>query len=529
MSMNKSNDLKYFLYARKSSESEDKQVASIASQIDELKELAKRNGLKIKDVLTEEKSAKAPGRTVFTNMIERIHAGEAQGIICWKLDRLARNPVDGGTISWSLQQGVIQHIQTFQRSYLPTDNVLMMSVEFGSANQFILDLSHNVKRGLRHKIADGWFPSKTPLGYLNNTYKDPTKPPVYKDPERFDLIRKLWEILLEKKYSILKMSEIAHEIGLRTRKQSKIVKSEIHYILTNPFYYGSFIWKKELCPGVHEPMITKSEFDAAQKIIRTSLRKDRYGCKEFAFTGLMKCGECGAGITAEDKTKHCQNGNVHHYTYYRCNKSVNPKCSQKTIRDTVLDEQIKDVLGRITIPAEFHDWAMKCLKEDHEKEKQDQQTIRDARNNAVKLCDRKISSLIDLRLAEEIEPEVFKRRKEELLAEKKRLEELVQDAGYRVERWLNYADQALEFAESAKLKFETGDRDTKRGILAALGTVLILKNRTLSVSLKRPLELIERVAPDVQPFPTTLEPAEAFTTQGEEDYSYPPNENWLGD
>ena len=194
-----------------------------------------------------------------------------------------------------------------------------------------------------------------------------------------------------------------------------------------------------------------------------------------------------------------------------------------------MEEQIKEIISHIRIPAEFHEWAMKCLKEDHKKEKQDQQTIRDARNNAVKICDRKISSLVDLRLAEEIEPEVFKKRKEELLAEKKRLEELVQDAGHRVETWINYAEQALEFAETAKKRFETGDMATKRDILAGLGTALILKNRTLSVSLKKPLELIKKVAPDVQPIPATLEPDETLTAQGKEGYSYPPNQKWLGD
>ena len=143
---NNSPKIKYFLYARKSSESEDRQVASIESQLDELKKLTAREGLAITDTLWESKSAKAPGRTVFNQMIERIYKGEAQGILCWKLDRLARNPVDGGNINWMLQQGVIQHIRTYEKSYYPTDNVLMMSVEFGMANQFLRDLSQNTKR-----------------------------------------------------------------------------------------------------------------------------------------------------------------------------------------------------------------------------------------------------------------------------------------------------------------------------------------------------------------------------------------------
>ena len=106
-------ELKYFIYARKSSESEDCQVASIPAQLEELKKLANQNNLAITDIFVEEKSAKEPGQPIFNEMLAKIHQGEAQGIICWKLDRLARNPVDGGNINWMLQQGVIQHIQTY--------------------------------------------------------------------------------------------------------------------------------------------------------------------------------------------------------------------------------------------------------------------------------------------------------------------------------------------------------------------------------------------------------------------------------
>ncbi len=164
------------------------------------KRLTKQHKLNILEILEEEQSAKAPGRPIFSQMIERIHNGDARGIICWKLDRLARNPIDGGTISWMLQQSVIKHIQTYQRSYYPTDNVLMMNLEFGMANQFILDLSTNTKRGQRNKIKEGWLPHKPTLGYLSNKHDLPHLPPIYQDPERFSLMRKLWEILLETQF-----------------------------------------------------------------------------------------------------------------------------------------------------------------------------------------------------------------------------------------------------------------------------------------------------------------------------------------
>src|SRR3989344_8654721 len=91
--------IKYFLYARKSSESEDRQMASIESQIVELQKIAREYGLEVADIYSESRSAKEPGRPVFNEMLQDIQAGKANGIICWKLNRLARNPIDGGQIS----------------------------------------------------------------------------------------------------------------------------------------------------------------------------------------------------------------------------------------------------------------------------------------------------------------------------------------------------------------------------------------------------------------------------------------------
>src|SRR3972149_10691011 len=160
--------MRYFLYARKSTDVEDKQVLSIEAQIDELRMLAKRENLSIVEEFIEKRSAKIPGRPIFNDMLSRIQNGEAQGIVCWKIDRLSRNPVDSGRISWLLQQGTIAKIVTHDRAYLPHDNVLLMSVEFGMANQYIRDLSVNVTRGLRQKARMGIYPSTAPLGYLND-------------------------------------------------------------------------------------------------------------------------------------------------------------------------------------------------------------------------------------------------------------------------------------------------------------------------------------------------------------------------
>lgn len=152
--------MRYILYARKSSESEDRQVQSIDDQLRVLRDFAKRTGLHVVAELTEAHSAKAPGtRPVFAELLARIERGESDGIVCWSINRLARNPVDSGQLSWLLQRGVLKSIRTVDREYLPEDNVLLMAVESGVANQYILDLRKAVIRGMEGKAARGWIPN----------------------------------------------------------------------------------------------------------------------------------------------------------------------------------------------------------------------------------------------------------------------------------------------------------------------------------------------------------------------------------
>src|SRR3989338_7730754 len=237
----KQTKIKYFIYARKSSESEDRQVQSIDDQINRLKKFANDFNLDIKKTYTEAKSAKKPNnRPLFDEMLERIENGEAGGILCWQINRLSRNPIDSGKLSWLLQRGVMKSIRTIDREYLPEDNVLIFSVESGVANQYILDLSKNTKRGMQSKIEKGWQNGVAPLGYLN----DKENKIIINDPERFNLIRKMWDLMLTGNYTPPKILDTANnEWGFRTRQFKRmggnpLSRSGIYKIFTNQFYAG---------------------------------------------------------------------------------------------------------------------------------------------------------------------------------------------------------------------------------------------------------------------------------------------------
>lgn len=503
------NDAKrYFIYARKSSESEDRQMASIDSQINELTKLAQENSLDVVQVFSESKSAKAPGRVVFADMMQRIKQGEADGIICWKLNRLARNPIDGGEVSWMLQQNIVKHIFTYGRSYYPTDNVIVMAVELGMANQFVRDLSVDAKRGLRTKAERGWYPSFSTLGYIHNPLKKKGDKEIIKDEERFPLVRKMFDLMLTGNYTPPKILDIAtNEWGLRMKNGGKMARSTAYRIFTDPFYYGEFEYPKgsgNWFQGKHDPMIARDEYDRIQELLGRK-GNPRLRTYTFAFTGMIHCEECGCLITAENKTKHQKNGITRHYTYYHCTKRKGT-CKQKTIRDNELEDQIKKELDTITIPPEFRELAMKIIREDSGREISDKKTIISLQQRAYSTCIEEYDGLVTMRAKGLIDDETFNRKKSVLEQEKKRLKGLLDETDKAVDDWLERAEYLFNFAEVGKIRFERGTIEEKKEVLSYLGSNLFLKDQKLRITRKNELIAMEELAKEERAIRSRLEP-----------------------
>ena len=187
-----SSPQKLFLYARKSTDDRDKQVQSIPDQISELRAFADKSNISIVAVLTEKQSAKTPGRKVFEAMLTRISQGEANGILSWHPDRLARNMTDGAKVVEILEKhGATLRFPTYTFDSTP-HGIFCLSLAFGQSKLFVDNLSENVKRGQRNKAKRGIYPLRAPIGYLNNRNTKTINP----DPEYAPLV-----VSLFKKYS----------------------------------------------------------------------------------------------------------------------------------------------------------------------------------------------------------------------------------------------------------------------------------------------------------------------------------------
>lgn len=470
--------LKYFLYARKSSESEDRQVQSIEDQINKLKTLALQLKIEIVEIYEEAKSAKQPNnRPLFAEMLERIERGEAQGILCWQINRLSRNPVDSGTLQWMLQKGIVHSIQTIDREYKPTDNAVVLSVESGVANQFIIDLRKNTIRGMESRVNKGWMPNMAPLGYLNSK-DDEGSGIIIEDPERFKLVRKMWDLMLTGSCSPTKIVEIANaEWGFRTRKMRRIGgnplgESTIYRIFNNRFYAGMISYRKEWHNGSHKPMVTADEFDHVQKLLGKS-GNARPQVREFAFTGFIRCGECGCLYTAEMKTKRIKStGEFRHYTYYHCTrKRKDVECSQiSCVREEVLHELVEKEVSTVTILPEFRTWALENLGKDHDNEVTKRTKVYESQLAAIAENQSQIDNLTRMRARDLIDDAEYIRERDRLKAEQAELRKEIDKTENRADRWLELTEELFDFATYAHSAFLKGDLQRKKEIMMALGS-----------------------------------------------------------
>ncbi len=452
-------------------------------------------------------------------MIRRIKAGEANGILCWELSRLARNPDEAGLIMGMLQRGEIKHIKTYGKDYYSDDNSVISFVEFGIANQFSRDLSKNVKRGMNKKADIGWRPGKAPIGYLNSKTKLKGEQDMSSDPHRFPLVKQLFQTMLTGNYTVPQLLEYAtKELSLRLpatkhRPSREIGMSTMYRILTNPFYYGWYEWPHgsgNWIQGKHQPMITEDEFDRIQFLLGRDGRP-RPKTHKFAFTGLMKCA-CGAGITCEEKFKHQKNGNTHHYIYYRCTKKKDPNCTEKSVELTELTKQIDAVLEKVTISERFKTWGIAHLHKMRTLEAQAQeQTIAAKHKEHERLINQLDSLLLKYTSPENTKGELmsqdeYSSLRSRLLKDKTSIETEMTQQNQGVVKWLEMAEQTFHFARNARAWFAEGDLNTKRAIFACIGSHLVLKDRKVAVELRKPFNFIVEGLPLAESELERLEP-----------------------
>lgn len=358
--------LRYCLYARKSTESDERQALSIESQVNEMLQIAERENLEVVDIRRESKSAKdSNNRPIFRELLTDIKQEKFNAVLTWAPDRLSRNAGDLGSVVDLMDEKKLHSIRTYGQTFSNSPNekfllmILCSQAKLENDNRGI-----NVKRGLRARCELGLWPTNAPTGYIKERRLD-RKNECLIDQDRAPVIKQMFEKVAYEQWSGRKLYHwLKFELNFRTHAGKKHLSlGNIYKILDNTFYYGKFEYPKDSgqwYQGKHEPIITKELYDEVQQQLKGNELKTRRD-KEFAFTKLMTCGLCGSGISADEKYKKLKNGSFNTHIYYGCSKARDKSCKCGYLNETELIKQLQSLVDKVELK---ENTVLKKMKEE---------------------------------------------------------------------------------------------------------------------------------------------------------------------
>ncbi len=516
---NKEQEIKYDLYLRKSSETEDKQIQSIDDQRKEMNDFANKNGLNIVGEFEESQSAHTIGRPVFNEIVKRIQKGISNGLLVWHANRISRNPVDSGTIINLIDEGKLIHVKTPAHIYGndPTEK-MMLALECMLAKKDSDDKSHAVKRGLRGRYRKGFPNGLAPTGYLNDLTGEKGDRKWLVDKNKLPLVKQLLELCLTGKYSTRTLLNIANnEMGLRTpqhKKQGgrKLVLSHLSdTILKNPVYAGFFFDKDGERHELNENIpriISEEQHKQILKILGNRCRvRPSKNKMIFAYKEPTKCGGCDGSITAEHKYQvicrcklkfaylnktHCPKCGIAinkmeqptflHYVHYHCTRKKNLNCKEGSVQEIFIDKYLANYFKEnFKISKALHDWCIENLEALEKSEAKDGSDKMMSLNATLVKKQNEYKELVLMKTRELITDSEFIELKVPL---KKEIETLEQHLGKNSNKAKIISTQArrvFTLALGIENIFKNGTVQEKKDALSEIGSNLTLKDKKLSV------------------------------------------------
>ena len=278
-------------------------------------------------------------------------------------------------------------------------------------------------------------------------------------------------------------------------------------------------------------------YDVVQKMLGRK-GNPRATKREFAFTGLLECGECGCSITAEEKSKYMERKReIRRYVYYHCTKRRNhklkQKCRQKSVEIENLEEQIANFVSRLKVSDRFMAWVQKYLLQSTNDEIKDRESIRKNLEKQIKQHTKRLDNLIKLKIDPDntdgdlLSDEEFKSQKNDVVKQKKALQKSLERLDTRQSEWIDMTERTFRFCQVAGEKFENGTLKEKRSILGCIGSKIILKDGELSIEAKKVFKALEEPPSKKSDENRRFEPLKKRTTKADSGTFSTDNLAWL--
>lgn len=479
---NNQNNMKYFIYCRRSSEEESRQVQSLETQERELLEYASKHNLHIVEIIKESKSAKTDGnRPLFTKMLERISNGEASGLLVLHIDRLSRNGIESGTIIKLFESARLEEIRTPSRIYASAQDMLYMDFDFVFAAHYSRNLSIRIREGNKTKLSKGEYIGCPPLGYIYEKGK------LYPDPLSAKYVKKAFSLYSTGQYSLKQITNMLYLDGFRSRLvKGKVPKASIHTLLLNPVYYGVIRRAGMLYKGIHKPLVSKSVFDKVQDILQGKNRS-KHLTHYFLYRNYLSCAVCTCKLTATKKKEK--------YNYYYCTNGKN-KCDEhkKYLNEPVVAKLAQGAFKGITIDKELADLAFDIYKDQFLQKQKEGISQKDLLQKQISDIDKKLDKLLSLYLSGNLAEDIFLNKQKALQNEKATLQVAVtQVKSVKPEKTLELLEKFKNEACELEKMFEKGNEKVRKYLLhSALWNLHIQKREVASIQYKLPYAYLEK-------------------------------------
>lgn len=497
--------MRYFIYCRKSTDREDRQILGTDAQQRLLSEHAGRHGLVVVDTYVENQTAYKTGRPLFGAMLRRLEQGEADGILTYHLTRLARNSFDGGRLIYMMDERTVREIVTPEKAYTNNaDDKFMMQIHFAMAKKSSDDTSQFVRRDVVSKLLKGEYPGMVPPGYLNvnrdghitKGRDDPDKyllllkldRPLRReeiDPVDGPIVARLFEEAARGTRSLAALREFAFRLGLRARAGGKLSKTAVWNLLTNPYYHGAIRYGGRLYTEnvQHEPLVSRALFDRVQEAIGRR-QKGKYRRHLFAFGGcVMTCGDCGRPVTAERQKGH---------VYYHCTRSRGG-CSQRVwTREETVAAQLTDLLTGLRLPPAFLEYALSRLRLCHASQAELSAARRQKLQSEANACHGRLDALLQMKISPAnaggalLSDDEYLREKQRIQGELDSLQRQLAAERQQGATWIADCEQFFAFTQQLAANFAAAAAEQKRATLFLICSKLSLRDDRLVAEFREP-------------------------------------------
>lgn len=451
--------------------------ASLPEQKRAIKEFAKKNNLNIVQFYEETKTAAKKGRPFFLEMIDNLHQGKASGVIIHKIDRSARNLHDWASIGDLIDRGIEVFFAHESLNMNERGGRLSADIQAVMASDYVRNLKQEIRKGIDGRLKQGYYPSRSPIGYIDNG-KGKKKTP---HPVQSELVKQLFSLYLSNEYNIRSLSKEMEKRGLRNKNGNRVCKNGISRILNNPFYIGVMKLKGKLYKGNHKPVIDERTFKQVQLRLHSKTKTRGGIIHDYLFRKLIRCDNC----------KYVMSGGLQKgMVYYRCKSKT---CNTKCLREDYVENHIKRVLKTITLKKSEVSILDELLDEEKSNSKVINSKLLSQLNLKISELESKEQKLLDAYLENVISKDEYEKRKHKFIFELVKLEEQKNTIYKSNDAIFTKIENLVKLCVSPLKFYLSGLKEEKRELLKIISLNLTIDRKRVMFSMVSPFyELANR-------------------------------------